>query len=128
MSVYLPDIKVDRMVVPRNRTGNLKAMADVVFAAHFVAKGFKVMDGKKGLFVAMPGIREKDGRFREKFYPITKEATELLSWVILEAFRNRQKKSEPPAGSTNETRPLRPIGQVGLPPGVKIPESQGVML
>lgn len=43
--------KIDRYV---NTGGSLKAIASVSLDSQFVVKGLRVMEGKKGLFVAPP--------------------------------------------------------------------------
>jgi len=44
-------------------TGKLRAFVDVVFNDALVVKGFKVIEGSKGLFVAAPArqVKGKDG-------------------------------------------------------------------
>lgn len=67
--------------------GQLKAFADIVVGGHFAVKGFRVVDGKKGLFVSMPSEIGKDGSWHDTFKPITKEARTELNRVVLEAYK-----------------------------------------
>ena len=46
-----------------NGDGNLKAFADVKIGEGLIIKGFSVMKGKQGIFVAMPRKAAKDGRW-----------------------------------------------------------------
>ncbi len=46
-----------------NGDGNLKAFADVKIGEGLIIKGFSVMKGKQGIFVAMPRKAGKDGRW-----------------------------------------------------------------
>lgn len=67
---------------------NLKAFADVSFAGMFMVKGLKVVEGKNGLFVGMPGRKDKDGKWHDTAHPLTKEFKELLNDVVLSAYEN----------------------------------------
>ena len=67
---------------------NLKAFADVTFAGMFLVKGLKVVEGKNGLFVAMPREKGKDGKWYETAHPLTKEFRELLNDVVLSAYES----------------------------------------
>lgn len=79
-------IEVDRLNRFDNG-GQLRAFADIILGGHFAIKGFKVVDGKKGLFVSMPSEIGKDGNWYETFKPLTKEAHAELNRVILEAYK-----------------------------------------
>lgn len=78
-------IEVDRLYRFDNG-GQLKAFADIVVGGLFAVKGFKVVDGKKGLFVSLPSEVGKDGKWYDTFKPITNEAKAELNRVILEAY------------------------------------------
>ncbi|MDO4588367.1 MAG: septation regulator SpoVG [Fusobacterium sp.] len=51
----------------------LKAYADVTFDDCFVIHGLKIIDGQKGMFVAMPSRRMPDGEYKDIAHPITPE-------------------------------------------------------
>ena len=46
----------------------LKAYADVTFEECFVIHGLKVIDGQKGMFVAMPSRKMPDGEYKDIGY------------------------------------------------------------
>ena len=79
-------IEVDRLYRFDNG-GQLKAFADIILGGQFAIKGFRVVEGKKGLFVSMPSEVGKDGTWYNTFKPITKEALAELSRVVLEAYK-----------------------------------------
>ena len=62
-----------------------KAFVDISLG-DFIIKGLRVLEGKKGLFLGMPQEKAKDGKWYNAFYPITKEARQSLSDVILAAY------------------------------------------
>ena len=71
-----------------NGDSKLKAFADISFAGMFTVKGLKVVEGKNGLFVGMPGEKGKDGKWHDTAYPLTKEFRQMLNEVVLEAYEN----------------------------------------
>ncbi len=70
-----------------NTEGPTKAMADVAIAGEFLVCGFRIVDGRKGLFVSPPGEQGKDGKWYRKAYPLTKETQSELNKVVLEAYK-----------------------------------------
>lgn len=79
-------IEVDRLYRFDNG-GQLKAFVDILVGGQLSIKGLKVVEGKKGLFVGMPSELGKDGTWYDICKPITKEAQNELSRVILEAYK-----------------------------------------
>jgi stage V sporulation protein G len=63
-----------------------KAFADISIG-HFVVKGLRVVEGKKGVFLAMPQEKSKDGKWYDTFFPATKEAREVLNELVLTAYQ-----------------------------------------
>ncbi len=87
----ITDVRVNRV----ENMKNVKAFADIVIAGHFVCKGFKVMDGQKGLWVSMPSKPSKNqGQWEDIFHPITSEGRSKLFEVILEKFNNTEATPE----------------------------------
>jgi len=66
----------------------LKAFADIA-VGDFVIKGFRVMQGEKGLFLGFPQEKGKDGKWYNVFWPKTKEARQDLSEVVLAAYQEK---------------------------------------
>jgi stage V sporulation protein G len=75
MEEYKVEITEVRVRPMEEREGRLKAYATLTFDNEFVIRDVKVIDGKKGLFVAMPSrrVREKclecgfENEIRSKF-------------------------------------------------------------
>ena len=65
---------------------SLKAIATLTFDACFVVKGIKVVQGERGLFVAMPSRRLPDGTYQDVAYPSTKDMTEKVRTLVLEHY------------------------------------------
>lgn len=71
--------------------GDSKTQAFVdVAVGDFVVRGLRILKGQKGLFLAMPQEKGKDGKWYSLFYATTKEARENLDQIVLCAFRDTQ--------------------------------------
>jgi stage V sporulation protein G len=84
----MPDLQ-DIQVVRLHRfegDSKTKAFADISIG-HFVVKGLRIVEGKKGMFLAMPQEKAKDGKWYDTFFPATKEAREVLSELVLTAYQ-----------------------------------------
>lgn len=78
-NIQLPKIQIR---FPENEESNVVAYVSLVFYNSFVVTGFKVIWGKKGLFVAAPS-RQGSTSYYDIAYPITKEYRKALYDAIL---------------------------------------------
>jgi len=46
----------------------------------------KVIEGEKGLFIAMPSKKAADGEYRDIAHPINSETRDLIQTMILESY------------------------------------------
>lgn len=70
----------------------LKAYVSITLNSCFVVKDIKVIEGSKGLFVAMPCKKGKDGQYRDIAHPLNKETRDKFERAILDAFEAESKK------------------------------------
>ena len=66
--------------------GKMKAVASITLDGEFVVHDVKVVEGAKGLFVAMPSRKTPDGEFRDVAHTITPEARERIQRAVLARF------------------------------------------
>jgi stage V sporulation protein G len=65
----------------------LKAFVNVVFDKCFVIRSIKIIQGAKGIFVAMPSLRRKRGGTpKDIAHPINKTTRDWLENAIIEAY------------------------------------------
>lgn len=65
--------------------GKLKAYVTVTFDGCFVVHNVKVIEGKSGLFIAMPSRKTASGEYKDVAHPITPEfRSELQSKILAE--------------------------------------------
>lgn len=62
------------------------AIASIVIDDDFVVHDLRIVNGDKGLFVAMPSRKLPNGEFRDVCHPLHTEARMELQQAVLEAF------------------------------------------
>ena len=65
----------------------LKAFVDVAIG-EFIIKGLRIVQGQKGLYLAMPQEKGKDGRWYNSFYTKSPQARQALTDIVLAAYQN----------------------------------------
>ena len=63
--------------------GKLKAYVTVTFDNCFVVHNVKIIEGKSGLFIAMPSRKTANGEFKDVAHPISPEFRSSLQSKIL---------------------------------------------
>lgn len=67
--------------------GRMKAVVSITIDDEFVVHDIKVIEGDKGLFVAMPSRRMAEGEYRDIVHPINSEARNKIQTIILDTYR-----------------------------------------
>lgn len=80
-------LEVTRMSRLNSET-SVKAFCDVAINGSFMIKSLKVVYGKNGLFVSMPREQGKNGQWYDTVAPMTKEAKDNLSRIVLKAYES----------------------------------------
>lgn len=74
-----------KKIANKNR---LKAVATVTFDECFVVHELRVIDGKNGMFVAMPSKKHPSGEYRDIAHPITQEMRSIVEQSVIEVYNN----------------------------------------
>ena len=82
--MQITDVRV-RMVA---KEGKMKAIVSMTLDNEFVVHDIKVIEGEKGLFIAMPSRKSADGEYRDIAHPINSDTRDKIQTVILEKYRN----------------------------------------
>ncbi len=69
--------------------GATKAICDVSISDEFLVKGFRVVEGKNGLFVGVPREPGKDGKWYNNAFPLTAPVREALNGAVLSAYEDK---------------------------------------
>ena len=72
----------------------MKAVVSVTFDEIVVVHDIKVIEGEKGLFIAMPSRRSGDGEYRDIAHPINSEMRDKLQKEILEKYEEAVKEND----------------------------------
>ena len=72
--------------------GKLRAIASITMDDEFVVHDIKVIEGEKGLFIAMPSKKALDGEYRDIAHPINSGTREKIQNMILEEYQNVAEK------------------------------------
>ena len=80
--MQITDVRVRKV----NKDGKMKAVVSVTFDNEFVVHDIKVIEGDKGLFIAMPSRKTMDGEFRDIAHPISPITREMIQASILEKY------------------------------------------
>ena len=69
------------------KEGKLKAIVSITLDNEFVVHDIKVIEGEKGLFIAMPSKKSADGEFRDIAHPINSSTREMIQSTILDRYQ-----------------------------------------
>ena len=79
-------MKIDVRINSIRPEGTTRATASVTLDEMFAIRGVKIMEGKNGLFVNLPGYKGGDGQWKDTIIPITKEARAQINEVAIAAY------------------------------------------
>ncbi|MFQ6118167.1 MAG: septation regulator SpoVG [Candidatus Bipolaricaulia bacterium] len=79
---------------PMRNEGNLQAFCSVVFDDVFIVHSVKVIQGKEGLFVAMPSREVGKGEYRDIAHPIDNDFRLKLEEMVLGKYHEEVERSE----------------------------------
>lgn len=78
----ITDVRVRRVA----KEGKMKAVVSITIDEEFVVHDIKVIEGEKGLFIAMPSRKATDGEYRDIAHPINSATRERIQSIILEKY------------------------------------------
>ena len=78
----ITDVRVRKIA----KDGKMKAIVSITIDDEFVVHDIKVIEGDKGLFIAMPSKKATDGEYRDIAHPISQSTRENIQGTILEAY------------------------------------------
>lgn len=80
----ISDVRV-KIVNLKNR--KMKAWASVIFDDEFVIHNLKIIDGSRGLFVAMPNRRTRDGEYRDTAHPLSHTMRKNIEDAVIDEYK-----------------------------------------
>lgn len=81
--MQITDVRIRKV----DKEGKMKAVVSITIEGEFVVHDIKVIDGEKGLFIAMPSRKASDGEYRDIAHPINSRTRDEIQSLILEKYR-----------------------------------------
>ena len=88
--MQVTDVRVRKLT----KEGKMRAVVSVTFDNEFVVHDIKIIEGEKGLFIAMPSKKATDGEYRDIAHPINSETRDKLQQIILEKYEESLTEEE----------------------------------
>ena len=80
--MQITDVRVRKVA----KEGKLKAVVSITMDEEIVVHDIKVIEGEKGLLIAMPSKKAMDGEYRDIAHPINSGTRERIQKLILEKY------------------------------------------
>ena len=78
----ITDVRVRKVT----KEGKMKAVVSITIENEFVVHDIKLIEGEKGLFIAMPSRKAADGEYRDIAHPINSDTRARIQRIILDAY------------------------------------------
>ena len=88
--MQITDVRVRKVT----KEGKMRAVISITIDDVFVVHDIKVIEGEKGLFIAMPSRKASDGEYRDIAHPINSETRDKIQSLILEKYQEVASESE----------------------------------
>lgn len=80
--MQITDVRVRKIT----KEGKMKAIVSITLDEEFVVHDIKVIEGDKGLFIAMPSKKASDGEYRDIAHPINSATRDNIQRTILDNY------------------------------------------
>ncbi len=80
--MQVTDIRIRKI----EKEGKMKAVVSITIDDEFVVHDIKVIEGEKGMFIAMPSRKATDGEYKDIAHPIKSSTREQLQQMILDRY------------------------------------------
>jgi hypothetical protein len=88
--MQITDVRVRKIA----KEGKMKAVVSITLDNAFVVHDIKVIEGDRGLFIAMPSKKSLDGEYRDVAHPINSAARDAIQKAILEGYEKALSEPE----------------------------------
>ena len=90
MGMQITDVRVRKVT----KEGKMKAVVSITIDDEFVVHDIKVIEGEKGLFIAMQSRKASDGEYNDIAHPINSSTREKIQRIILEKYEATTEETE----------------------------------
>ena len=88
--MQITDVRVRKI----EKEGKMKAIVSITIDNEFVVHDIKVIEGEKGLFIAMPSCKAADGEYRDIAHPINSGTRDMIQSIILDKYESAALESQ----------------------------------
>jgi stage V sporulation protein G len=82
IDMQITDVRIRKV----EKEGKMKAVVSITMDEEFVVHDIKIIEGEKGLFIAMPSRKAADGEYRDIAHPINSDTRDRIQRLILEKY------------------------------------------
>lgn len=75
----ITDVRIRKI----EKEGKMKAVVSITIEDAFAVHDIKIIEGEKGLFIAMPSRRNAEGEYRDVAHPINSETRQYIQDLIM---------------------------------------------
>ena len=80
--MQITDVRVRKV----SKEGKMKAVVSITIDEEFVIHDIKIIEGEKGMFIAMPSRKTAEGEYKDIAHPIKSSTRELIQNLILQKY------------------------------------------
>ena len=88
--MQITDVRIRKV----EKEGKMKAVVSITIDEEFVVHDIKVIEGDKGLFIAMPSRKAAAGEYRDIAHPINSDTRERIQTLILQKYQETMAAEE----------------------------------
>ena len=88
--MQITDVRIRKV----EKEGKMKAVVSITIDEEFVVHDIKIIEGEKGLFIAMPSRKAADGEYRDIAHPINSDTRDRIQKLILEKYQKTMAAEE----------------------------------
>ena len=80
--MQITDVRIRQIEIE----GKMKAVVSITIDEEFVIHDIKIIEGEKGMFIAMPSRKTAEGEYKDIAHPIKSSTRELIQNLILQKY------------------------------------------
>ena len=88
--MQITDVRIRKI----EKEGKMMAVVSITIDEEFVIHDIKIIEGEKGMFIAMPSRKTAEGEYKDIAHPIKSSTRELIQNLILQKYNEELLHSE----------------------------------
>ena len=83
--MQITDVRIRKI----EKEGKMKAVVSITIDEEFVVHDIKIIEGDKGMFIAMPSRKTTEGEYKDIAHPIKASTREEIQNLILQKYNEQ---------------------------------------